>query len=139
VPELPGPGHLGDLLSALLDGELEPASAVAARAHVETCPACRAELDATAATRRRLRDLPELDLPFGLLPRARRRHRRQRPLAWAAAAAAAASFLLVAAPRQERVAPPVARFVEAHATADVRADPISNLSPPALLPVSMEP
>jgi anti-sigma factor RsiW len=129
-------GHMGDLLSALVDGELEPASAAAAEEHVAVCPSCQAELADTRATRDLVRGLPMLDPPFALVQRVRRRDRR-RPLAWVAAgAAAAAVFVLAASPGPERTTPPVAQFVEAHATADVIGDPVSNLSPGALLPVS---
>ena len=38
-------GHLGDVLSALLDGELEYAEAAAARAHLQGCPACHEDHD----------------------------------------------------------------------------------------------
>ena len=38
-------GHLGDLLSALLDGELTPAALIAAESHVEGCADCAHELD----------------------------------------------------------------------------------------------
>ena len=60
-------GHLGDLLSALLDGELEYAEAAAARAHLQGCPFCRAELDATATTRALVRALPTVEMPPGLI------------------------------------------------------------------------
>jgi hypothetical protein len=37
------------------------------------------------------------------------------------------------------VAPPVGRLVEAHATATPGGDPVSNLGPPSVLPVSFRP
>src|SRR3989442_125599 len=42
--------HLGDLLSALLDGELAPGQAEGARAHAATCPMGASELAAVAGT-----------------------------------------------------------------------------------------
>ncbi|MBU1226075.1 MAG: zf-HC2 domain-containing protein, partial [Actinobacteria bacterium] len=60
--------HPGDLLSALLDGELTPEEIGAVSEHLDMCAACRAELEATAAARTALRSLPVLDPPPGLLP-----------------------------------------------------------------------
>ena len=40
--------HLGDVISALLDGELAPAAQAAAEAHLASCMACAAEYQATA-------------------------------------------------------------------------------------------
>ena len=37
--------HFGELLSALLDGEVTPEEAAATEAHLATCPDCRAERD----------------------------------------------------------------------------------------------
>ncbi|MER3453460.1 MAG: hypothetical protein C4344_07505, partial [Acidimicrobiia bacterium] len=45
------PGHPGPLLSALLDGELEPSVAARVRAHVGACGACAAELRAVSEVR----------------------------------------------------------------------------------------
>lgn len=59
--------HLGDELSALLDGELSPDEARAARAHLAGCPPCAAELEAVDAARSVLRGLPEVEPPVGFL------------------------------------------------------------------------
>src|SRR5581483_158004 len=56
VMSQPGPDHLGPILSALLDGELEPGEQTAAADHLAGCDACRAELERTAWTRRAVRD-----------------------------------------------------------------------------------
>ena len=53
--------HLGDLVSALLDGELDRAQAASARAHLEGCAQCRAELSAVGAARSWVRALPPVD------------------------------------------------------------------------------
>jgi len=50
--------HLGDELTALLDGALEPAARERALAHLESCPACRAERDRLAGALRTLGRLP---------------------------------------------------------------------------------
>ncbi|MBU1494140.1 MAG: zf-HC2 domain-containing protein [Actinobacteria bacterium] len=84
--------HPGDLLSALLDGELTPEEIGAVSEHLDMCAACRAELEATAAARTALRSLPVLDPPPGLLPGTAPvpRRRMLRPVwGWVAAGAAA--------------------------------------------------
>ncbi|GIG36390.1 zf-HC2 domain-containing protein [Cellulomonas pakistanensis] len=45
-------GHLGDRVSALVDGQLAPAAAERALAHVAGCPRCAADLAAARAARR---------------------------------------------------------------------------------------
>lgn len=46
--------HLGSRISALVDGQLAPAAAERALAHVATCPSCARELAAARAARRAL-------------------------------------------------------------------------------------
>jgi predicted anti-sigma-YlaC factor YlaD len=132
-------GHAGDLLSALLDGELGSTDEAGVRAHLLECEACRRELDIVADGRRVLRGLPQLEPPFGMLQRARHPARRWAHAAVAAlAAGAAASVAMVglAAPREAPVSPPVARFVDVHtASASASGDPVSDLTPVAV-PVS---
>jgi anti-sigma factor RsiW len=62
-----GRGHLGDLLSALLDGELTPDEVTAARAHLAGCTTCAVELEAADAARSVLRSLPAVEPPAGFL------------------------------------------------------------------------
>ena len=147
-------GHLGDGLSALLDGELEYAEAAAARAHLQGCPFCRAELDATATTRALVRALPMVEPPADLIDgllgqpgavvaiadaRARRAGRNRPLAALAGVAAAAALVVLSVAPRPPRTAtPPVSTFVDAHATSSSDGDPVSGLAPVAV-PASFSP
>lgn len=64
--------HLSDEdLHALLDGELAPAAAVQARAHLATCPTCPArlvEIDSVFVALKRLSELPiQRDLTRGVL------------------------------------------------------------------------
>ncbi|WP_277209013.1 zf-HC2 domain-containing protein [Isoptericola croceus] len=47
-------GHLGDLVSALADGQLGPTDTHRALGHVAACPLCAAELESARAARRRL-------------------------------------------------------------------------------------
>jgi anti-sigma factor RsiW len=122
--------HLGDRLSALLDGELAPAEAAAARIHLEGCGRCRAELRAVEEARGALRSLPWLEPPPSLSAWVGRRRRRTRRAAVGlVASAAAAAALVVAAPhRPPTVRPPVADLVDVHAaTASVAGDPVSEL------------
>jgi anti-sigma factor RsiW len=138
-----GAGHLGDALSALLDGELEPATEEAARAHLAGCPACGAEQAAVAQARRWVRSLPPVEPPARFYGRMlgdrpagtahRRRagtaaHRRRAGVAAFAACAAASAVLLgVTSPSDPSTSPPVGRFIEAHATAVGGGDPVSHL------------
>ena len=49
--------ELGRLLSAYLDGELDPGTAAWAAHHLEQCPGCTPEADALAELRGALREL----------------------------------------------------------------------------------
>ncbi|MBW0253802.1 zf-HC2 domain-containing protein [Cellulomonas sp. PS-H5] len=53
-------GHLGDRVSALVDGQLGPAAAERALAHVAGCPRCAADLAAARAARRVLSDCDDV-------------------------------------------------------------------------------
>lgn len=134
--------HLGDLLSALLDGELAPSMAATARAHVEACPACSGELEDVRTARSWVRGLPPAEPPAGFYERMLREEppgvlrpvrtasTRKKVLAFAGSAAAAVALVSVAAPRQSPVSPSVNRMVEAHATgASLSSDPLSRLAP----------
>lgn len=154
------PGHLGDLLSALLDGELAPPQEQAAHAHIATCPPCSQELAAVGQARSWVRALPPVEPPFGLYERMLldgqpllrndqpllrvESHdlaslRRRAGLAAAGAAAIAVTVLGVGSPSPRPVSPAVPRLVEAHATsASVGADLLSKLAPVGV-PVSFRP
>lgn len=53
--------HLGDLLSALVDGELTGAELDRANAHVAACGTCRVEANALRRLKHELRSLAEVD------------------------------------------------------------------------------
>lgn len=142
--------HLGDALSALLDGELPASVELGARAHLADCPACTRELAAVGQARTWVRALPLVEPPFGFYERmlldrgqptagafgARSTLRRRAGLAALGAAAAAVTVLGVGSPSQAPVNPAVPRLIEAHATsASVGADLLSKLAP-AGVPVS---
>lgn len=85
-------GHLGEGISAYLDGELGTSERREAVAHVAGCEVCRQELDDMMMIRARLRSLPMLELPAGLgaaTAITRPIYRRTRFLVGAAAAAVA--------------------------------------------------
>lgn len=86
-------GHLGEGVSAYLDGELGTAERREALAHVAGCEVCRQELEDMMMIRARLRSLPMVELPAELgaaTPRLRPIYRRPRFVVGAAAAAVAA-------------------------------------------------
>lgn len=138
-----GSAHLGDVLSALLDGELPAAQQELVRAHVDACPGCAEELAAVDQARTWVRSLPPVEPPFGFYERmlldqrqiaaamrARPGVRRRAGLAALGVAAAAATVLGIGSPSHRPVSPSVPRLVEAHATsASVGADLLSKLAP----------
>ena len=145
-----GDGHLGDLMSALLDGELPRPREEAARAHLAACAACADELVAVKQARSWVRNLPPVAAPFGFYERillhgpgrqapfaVRPSLRRRAGMAALGAAAAAVTVLGVGSPSPRPVSPAVPRLVEAHATsASVGADLLSKLAPVGV-PVSL--
>lgn len=83
--------HLGELLSAHLDGELSLGEARLVAGHLEVCGACRAEFDDLAAARAAVRRLPALELPESLtadIPSTEGQRRLSATTQWAAVAAA---------------------------------------------------
>lgn len=105
--------HSGDVLSALLDGELAAAEAAVAREHVASCAECARELGAVREARRLLRELPAVEPPSTFLDDLlaagaaddavvplppRRRGAMLAGLAAASVAVAAAVAVVVAAP-----------------------------------------
>jgi anti-sigma factor RsiW len=139
-----GQTHLGDALSALLDGELSLAQQETARAHLAACPECTEELAAVGQARSWVRGLPQVDPPFGFYERillnrplpgtapfgVRPSLRRRAGVAALGAAAAAVTVLGVGSPAARPVNPSMPQLVEAHATsASVGADLLSKLAP----------
>jgi anti-sigma factor RsiW len=133
--------HLGDALSALLDGELAVAAADQAQAHLAACPVCADEFVAVSQARTWVRALPPVEPPFGFYERmlldrrqpafaSRTTLRRRAGLAALGAAAAAVTVLGVGSPAAQPVSPAVPRLVEAHAaSASVGGDLLSKLAP----------
>ncbi|HEX2040182.1 MAG TPA: zf-HC2 domain-containing protein [Acidimicrobiales bacterium] len=117
--------HLGDAISALLDGELSAEEEAVVRAHLDECAACREELAAVERVRRLVRGLPVVER------RARRRGPSRVAAVAAGAVAAAASivFLATASAPQAPGPPSVDRLVDVHATSGATAEPVSQLTP----------
>ena len=135
-----GRSHLGDTLSALLDGELSSAQQETARAHLSGCQSCTEELAEVGQARSWVRGLPQVDPPFGFYERmsldrpvpfgVRPGLRRRAGLAALGAAAAAVTVLGVGSPAARPVNPSMPQLVEAHAaSASVGADLLSKLAP----------
>jgi predicted anti-sigma-YlaC factor YlaD len=82
--------HLGDLLSAHLDGELSDTEVVQVTEHLYECAGCRRELDDLREVRAAVRALPVLEPPIPLLARERRTR------SWTAAVAASAAAVALA-------------------------------------------
>ncbi|HSL26394.1 MAG TPA: zf-HC2 domain-containing protein [Acidimicrobiia bacterium] len=90
-------GHLGEAISAYLDGELSGPERHRADSHLAGCDLCRDELDGMAGIRARLRALPMIELPAelgGSSRAARPLYRRPRVLVGAVAAAMATVLAL---------------------------------------------
>jgi anti-sigma factor RsiW len=126
--------HLGDALSALLDGELERAEAARAAEHADACAVCGAELAEVTAARSALRSLPLLDAPPGVLrparvrSHARRSRTRRAALTGAAAAAMGVAALLGSAQPVVAEQPAMAALVAEHAGASRPAPRVTPLS-----------
>jgi len=120
--EITGEDHLGDLLSALVDGELTTEEQTAARTHLDGCADCRDELAATEATAALVRGLPPVDPRFGFYERMLRGRRfspdrrgQRIGLTVATVAAAVALFVAVGGDLAgTSVAPAVDDMVEVH-------------------------
>ncbi|HVN42922.1 MAG TPA: zf-HC2 domain-containing protein, partial [Steroidobacteraceae bacterium] len=61
--------HLGELLSALVDGELSGAELDRANAHVAACGACRVEANALRRLKHELRALADVHEPGDITSR----------------------------------------------------------------------
>jgi anti-sigma factor RsiW len=130
--------HLGDVLSALVDGELTDRQRTAAEDHLALCPACRAELEHIASIQQLVAGLPTLTVPAVVWAGMMTGRRRTRPVVWAGAAAAVIGLsLLVASPSNSQATPPMTRFVQVH-VASSGSDPVSQLAP-AAVPASVGP
>lgn len=142
-----------DLVSAYLDGELDPETRSEVEAHLAASPEWRAVLDDVRTARDAVRGLPAVDLtpdawravravvaadsPPAVAAPGRvatlRSRVRARPTRWAglgaAVAAAVAVVAVVFVPGPARVAPKVATFATEHsARVSVASDPVSSLA-----------
>lgn len=94
--------HPGDYLSALLDHELDPATAQSIHRHVDACSACLTELTSLERVRRIIRDLPPVTAPpdfvTGLVDERQRANRRGIAIAGMAACLVVVMSLVVAEP-----------------------------------------
>ncbi|MFQ5967103.1 MAG: anti-sigma factor family protein [Acidimicrobiia bacterium] len=91
--------HLGELLSAHLDGELTGAEERRVSEHLAGCSVCRAELEELHDARTAVRSMPILEMPPSVVPLLADHDAKviplfRRPRAWAAAAAAALMILV---------------------------------------------
>lgn len=112
--------HLGDAISALLDGELDTRAASTAEAHLAECAECRDEYHAIDRVRSTLRAAPSIEPrrpvdSAAVVPLEPQRQRRRRSaLTGASVAATAACWLLLlalTAATDNRVTPPVDEVV----------------------------
>ena len=89
--------HVGEALSAYLDGQLDTSEQSLVVDHLERCDRCRDELHDVDAARTAVRSLPVLDPPVPLLPEIRRDgagHPVRKVVGWAAGIAAAAALVV---------------------------------------------
>lgn len=88
-------GHLGDRLSAYLDGELVTLEHRRVTKHIVDCPDCRVELQELDRARIAVRSLPGVETTMtGEIPATVVPHRRRRIIAGGIGAAAAAALLV---------------------------------------------
>ncbi len=83
-------GKVRELLSAYLDGELDPATRAAVEEHLRECGPCGAELEELKAASAFVQDLPEAELPEDFHPALVRRVRAEARLIRARSVARAA-------------------------------------------------
>lgn len=88
--------HLGELLSAYLDGETTAVESARVDEHLGQCGECLADLNDLHEARSAIRSLPFLHMPDGIADRGNATvvPLRRRPQTWAAAAAAVIVFAI---------------------------------------------
>lgn len=116
--------HLGESLSALLDGELGGVERGDAQRHLAACEACRLELALVESAREKVRALPALEPPPRLLSARLRRWGRVPSAAWITAGivTVALAFGLVLGPGESGESFEMDMLNEQH-TARVVGDP----------------
>ncbi len=126
----PPDGHAGDLVSAHLDGELDPETDAWVREHLAVCDRCRALADEAAVARSWVRALPVVDaspMVEGLL--ARHRTLIRVGVAFVGVAAVVlGSLALTSAVIRPQVVPEVDALVAAHVAATAAATGASTAS-----------
>jgi anti-sigma factor RsiW len=105
--------HLGDLLSAYLDGELRPDERSRVADHLQACGLCRTEVEEISEARAAVRSLPTLELPVVLMPAEAVRIAERERLGWRITAAAAAVAVVgvlgaftLSSPEPQQITPP---------------------------------
>lgn len=118
-PVVPEDGHAGDLVSARLDGELDPATAAWVDTHLDECEPCRGVAGAVEAARSWMRTSPSVDAaPVVESVIARRRRLVGTGLAFVGVAWFALGLLAVtSAVTHPSVAPDIAALVSLHENA----------------------
>jgi anti-sigma factor RsiW len=125
---MPG-GHLGEQLSAYLDGELITMEMPAVNSHLATCSDCRRELADLDRARTAIRALPGIEPPAFLSPRIEEKAYTPSPIrrigirtaVAVAAGVAAVSLAFAVAPRGDDSTPAAVSIVELGSRHDARA------------------
>ena len=132
-----GPGHSGEALSALLDGELDEREAEAVGRHLAGCLECRLEMGRLSDARRRVRMMSPVAAPPELAERTRARigwQRRAVALAAVLGVVSAGLVLWAARPEAEVSALPAAAFGLIQTSATSASTSPSAAARPALAP-----
>jgi anti-sigma factor RsiW len=133
-----GPGHSGEALSALLDGELDEREAEAVGRHLAGCLACCLEMARLSDARRRLRSMATVAAPSELTERTRARigwQRRAVALAAVLGSAGAGLVLWAARPEAEVSAIPASAYSLVQSSVYAAA----GVSAPTLRPGGLSP
>lgn len=132
---LPGE-HLGEQLSAYLDGELDTAEVPVVSAHLSTCVDCRMELAELDRSRTAVRALPGVEPPIFLAPRIEERKMRRgfRTAVAVIAGAAAITVAFAVTPLGDSGNPEAISIIELDARHTARA---STASVPTAVSVNL--
>jgi anti-sigma factor RsiW len=124
-------GHLGDLVTGLVDGQLPQRERLAAERHLAVCPRCRAERDLDARMHSLVAGLPVLDPPAAIWAGMRdSQPRRTRwPLLVGAAAAVIGLSALSASPSDHRMTPQPVQVVAVTSVSFGAVSPFSPVVP----------